>query len=177
VEKRSSSEVKSVKNIERKKVKRMEDEELLNQPHMRNVIWNTLTKDNYIPVNKHLMRALGVKTAMYLSYLIFREKLWKKRNKLTDQEDFFGFFYCTQKRVEEDILLSDDQQTQCLKKLKSMGIVEVRQKGLPCRNYYRLNYSKVGELLTKYTDVDMVDNNDDLDDYNYDNEQPEQSQS
>lgn len=154
----------------------MEDQELLNQNIMRNVIWNTLTKDNYIPVNRHLMRALGVKTAMYLSYLIFREKLWKKKGKLTNREDLFGFFYCKQKRVEEDILLSADQQTQCLKKLRSMGLVEVQQRGLPCRNYYRINYTRVAEELTKYTGVDLMDNDDDLDDYDYDYEQPEQSQ-
>jgi len=40
----------------------MDDQQLLNQMLMRDVIWNTLKESNYIFLNRHLIRAMGLKS-------------------------------------------------------------------------------------------------------------------
>jgi DNA-binding PadR family transcriptional regulator len=56
-------------------------------------------------------------------------------------------FYCEQERIMEDTCLSEYRLQNALRNLKNEGLVNVVKKGMPAKNYYKLNEEKLMEVL------------------------------
>ncbi|HGE5984796.1 TPA: hypothetical protein ACGGR3_002160 [Vibrio cholerae] len=85
---------------------------------------------------------LGITGALFLSQSLY----WSRR---TNES---GWFYKTQEEWEEETGLSRREQDSARKRLKSLGIIEEKKQGVPCRVFYKVNGEKLLVLLSKRSD-------------------------
>ena len=110
-------------------------------------VYELLSRDNYLTVNKLLMKAIGISESILLSELCYRRQYLARVDKLTED----GFFYATVEDVEEETTLSDYAQRKALEKLNKMGLVEVDRRGLPAKRYIYINEEALLALVTATT--------------------------
>jgi len=110
-----------------------------------------LSNDGYIILNKYVMKALGLHEAILLGELCSEYIYWYKEEKLQD-----GFFYSTRENIERETTLSPFQQRQALKKLTEMGLVEILEKDMPKKTYYKVDEEKVYKFLLE-TDLNLTE--------------------
>lgn len=72
----------------------------------------------------------GITGALLLSQAVY----WSKRT-----SNATGWFYKTQEEWTEETALSRHEQETARKRLKSLGILEEKKQGIPCRCFYRVN--------------------------------------
>ena len=99
-----------------------------------------LLSNNYWVLNKSVVSEFGVETAFILGVLAEAEKM------LADEE---GWFYQTSETIEELTGLSNHKQTLCFKILKEKGILEQKNKGIPMKRYFKINFENIQKLLFK----------------------------
>ena len=97
-------------------------------------IVNLLASDNYIVVNKDLIKEFGINTALMLGELASEYQYYYKNNMLEND-----MFFSTIENIEENTGLSKHQQKKALDELKSMGIIDVIVKGLPAKRYIKMD--------------------------------------
>lgn len=85
----------------------------------------------------------GVTGALMLSQAVY----WSTRTSESD-----GWFYKTQSEWEAEIGLTRYEQEGARKKLKAMGVLEEMKRGVPCKTYYRVNFSVLDNLLIQYAE-------------------------
>lgn len=110
-------------------------------------IISTLSNNGYVLYNKCLARNLGINEAIYIGELCAEYVYWKENKKLEDD-----MFYSTQANIEYNTALTPRQQQYLLKKLIDLNILTVVKKGLPSRNYFKINE----EELLKYTEESEI---------------------
>ena len=115
------------------------------------ILMSILSNDGYIILNKYVMKALGLHEGILLGELCSEYIYWYKEEKLQD-----GFFYSTRENIEKETTLSPFQQRQALKKLTEMGLVEILEKDMPKKTYYKVNEEKVYKFLLE-TDLNFTD--------------------
>ena len=113
------------------------------------ILMSILSNDGYIILNKYVMKALGLHEAILLGELCSEYIYWYKEEKLQD-----GFFYSTRENIETT--LSPFQQRQALKKLTEIGLVEILERDMPKKTYYKVNEEKVYKFLLE-TDLNFTD--------------------
>lgn len=120
------------------------------------ILMSILSNDGYIILNKYVMKALGLHEAILLGELCSEYIYWYKEEKLQD-----GFFYSTRENIEKETTLSPFQQRQALKKLTEIGLVEILERDMPKKTYYKVNEEKVYKFLLEidlnFTDVKKFD--------------------
>lgn len=94
-----------------------------------------LACDNYLIVNRDLMKLLGVAEAMLIGELASEHRYWKKAGKLVDGEWFFS----TNENLEERIPFSRPTIKKAADRLENLGIIESRLAGTPAKKHYRIN--------------------------------------
>ena len=111
-----------------------------------------IASNNFIVVNKTLIREFGLECAVVLGALASQLEYFKE-----DLQD--GFFYATVDRIKEDTGLSDYQQRQAVAKLQAAGIIETKVMGLPAKRFFRISedalqnkFSKNCRTLTEKTE-------------------------
>jgi hypothetical protein len=85
----------------------------------------------------------GVTGALMLSQAVY----WSNRT-----NDNNGWFYKTQAQWEDEIGLTRYEQEGARKKLKALGILEEVKRGVPCKTFYRVNFSVLDNLLIQYAE-------------------------
>ena len=115
------------------------------------ILMSILSNDGYIILNKYVMKALGLHEAILLGELCSEYIYWYKEEKLQD-----GFFYSTRENIERGTTLSPFQQRQALKKLTEMGLVEILEKDMPKKTYYKVDEEKVYKFLLE-TDLNLTE--------------------
>jgi hypothetical protein len=100
-----------------------------------------LKLSNFIVIYKPLAKKIGLQETLFLQYLIDWQEYVEK-----EQQD--EWFYCTERQIEDNITLSPYQQRKIVEKLKKLGILEVKKQGMPAKNYYKINFSQISNLLT-----------------------------
>lgn len=115
-------------------------------------VYELLSRDNYLTVNKLLMKAIGISESILLSELCYRRQYLARANKLTED----GFFYATVEDVEEETTLNDYAQRKALEKLTKMGLVKVDRRGLPAKRYIRIDESALMALVNATTDANTT---------------------
>lgn len=93
-----------------------------------------LLSNNFIAVNRELIKAVGVEEAVIMGELIDELTYCTENNSLTED----GYFRCTVEDLEKVICLSDHKQRRALKHLQELGIVDVKSKGIPQKRYIKI---------------------------------------
>lgn len=94
-----------------------------------------IASDNYIAVNRDLIRLLGLEGAVVLGELASQHRYWKNNNGLTDD----GYFYSTSDNIEKSTGLKEARQRAVIKKLVSQKVIDVKLKGLPATRHFKIN--------------------------------------
>ena len=100
-----------------------------------------LSSTAFIVLNKNLAKQVGLKEAVLLADLISKEEYFIA-NGMTD-----GWFFNTEANIEKDTTLTAYQQRKCLKELKKHQLIEVKRKGIPAKQYFKINEQQVMQLL------------------------------
>ena len=100
-----------------------------------------LSSTAFLVLNKELARQIGLKESVLLADLISKEEYFIA-NGMTD-----GWFFNTEANIEKDTTLTAYQQRKCIKSLKKIGIIETKRKGVPARQYFKINEELVIKFL------------------------------
>ena len=100
-----------------------------------------LSSSAFLIVNKKLAKQVGLKEAVLLADLISKEEYFIA-NGMTD-----GWFFNTEANIEKDTTLTAYQQRKCLKELKKHQLIEVKRKGIPAKQYFKINEQLVVKFL------------------------------
>ena len=100
-----------------------------------------LSSTAFLVLNKELARQIGLKEAVLLADLISKEEYFIA-NGMTD-----GWFFNTETNIEKDTTLTPYQQRKCIKSLKKNGIIETKRKGVPAKQYFKVNEELVVKFL------------------------------
>lgn len=78
--------------------------------------------------------------ALLLHQLIF----WSQSD-MAEERD--GWFFLTTQRLQKETGLSYEVQLRVRQKLVNLGVLEQERRGVPAKNYYRVNLGRIAELL------------------------------
>lgn len=98
-----------------------------------------LSSSAFLVVNKNLARAIGLKETILLADLISKEEYFE------NMQD--GWFFNTEANIQQDTTLTPYQQRNALKTLKKYGIIETKRKGIPAKQYFKINEELVVKFL------------------------------
>ena len=111
-----------------------------------------LSSSAFLIVNKQLAKQVGLKGAVLLADLISKEEYFMA-NGMTD-----GWFFNTEANIERDTTLTSYQQRKCLKSLKKYEIIETKRKGIPAKQYFKINEANLLNILSCEETEGLVDN-------------------
>ena len=100
-----------------------------------------LSSTAFIVLNKELAKQVGLKEAVLLADLISKEEYFISKG-MTD-----GWFFNTEANIEADTTLNSYHQRKCLKTLKKFKIIETKRKGIPAKQYFKINEEQVLQIL------------------------------
>jgi hypothetical protein len=100
-----------------------------------------LSSSAFIVLNKDLAKRVGLKEAVLLADLISKEEYFIA-NGMTD-----GWFFNTEANIEKDTTLTPYQQRRCLITLKKEQLIEVKRKGIPAKQFFKINEEQVIKFL------------------------------
>ena len=106
-------------------------------------ILQLIASENYISVNKDLIKLLGLEEAIMLGELASEQYYWQKENRLVED----AWFFSTIENIEENTGLSGHKQRKALKSLEDMGLIEQKIKGIPAKRYIRIIEKQVFNLF------------------------------
>jgi hypothetical protein len=109
-----------------------------------------LSSSAFLVLNKELARQVGLKEAVLLADLISKEEYFIA-NGMTD-----GWFFNTEANIEKDTTLTAYQQRKCLKTLKKAQLIEVKRKGIPAKQYFKINEQLVMQLLNNLSSTNLT---------------------
>jgi hypothetical protein len=110
-------------------------------------ILQLLSSNSYLTVNKVLAKKVGLEASVLFADLAGSQLYWDSQNK-TDNE---GWFFRTQKDIEEQTTLSPKVQTKCIKILIENGLVQTKLKGLPAVTHYLIGELEVTNVLNLFS--------------------------
>ena len=111
-----------------------------------------LSSSAFLIVNKQLAKQVGLKGAVLLADLISKEEYFIA-NGMTD-----GWFFNTEANIERDTTLTSYQQRKVLKTLKKYEIIETKRKGIPAKQYFKINEVNLLNILSCEETEGLVDN-------------------
>ena len=100
-----------------------------------------LSSSAFLVVNKQLAKVIGLKETVLLADLISKEEYFIASG-MTD-----GWFFNTEANIEDDTTLTPFQQRKCLKSLRKYGIIETKRRGVPAKQYFKINEQLVIKFL------------------------------
>lgn len=107
-------------------------------------IISLLAGDNYVVVNRDLIKELGIKTALMFSELCSEYNYFKQQNRLID-----GWFYSTIENITNRIGLSNYEQTIAIKSLEKEGLIKCEVRGMPATRHIFIDLKKVENKFLK----------------------------
>ena len=113
---------------------------------MKNLL-KIISNENYIIVNRDLIKEIGLDETILLSELCSEQSYWESKNKLGKD----GFFYSTIDNIENNIGFKKKKQLTLLKKLKSRNLIEVKYHDMPKKRYIKVNVLQLEKIQKKYT--------------------------
>lgn len=104
-----------------------------------------LRAKNFMIINKDLLNIYGLNVTVFLSDIIDKHQYFKTKFQITD-----GWFYNTENERERTTKLSPHIQKQCIKILIQDNILEVERRGIPAKQFFKINYENINNKLLKY---------------------------
>lgn len=105
-------------------------------------ILSLLASDNYIVINRDLLKKYGINVALMLCELASEYNYFDQSGKLED-----GMFYSTIDNINERTGLSKYQQSEALKVLGNIGIVKSVVKGIPAKRYFKIDVEELAKQI------------------------------
>ena len=100
-----------------------------------------LSSTAFLVLNKELAKQVGLNEAVLLADLISKEEYFIAKG-MTD-----GWFFNTESNIERDTTLTAYQQRKCLKTLKKHQLIEVKRRGVPAKQFFKINEELVIKFL------------------------------
>jgi len=100
-----------------------------------------LSSTAFLVVNKELARNIGLKETVLLADLISKEEYFIEKG-MSD-----GWFFNTEANIQKDTTLTPYQQRKALKTLKKYEIIETKRKGVPAKQYFKINEEQVVQFI------------------------------
>jgi hypothetical protein len=100
-----------------------------------------LSSTSFLILNKYLAKKIGLKAAVLLGDLISKEEYFIS-NGMTD-----GWFFNTEANIQEDTTLNSYHQRKAVKVLKDLNFIDVKRKGIPAKQYFKINEEQVLQFL------------------------------
>lgn len=112
-----------------------------------------LMSSNYYTLNKQIVKSLGIESAFLLTILI------EASDGLADDE---GWFYQTIEKIGELTGIGRHKQDKIIKDLIELKILEQKNKGVPCKRYFKINYPMIENLVffnpqTSLSEINKLD--------------------
>ena len=104
--------------------------------------FETIASNNFISVNKSLIKIFGLNTAVLLSELINQYSYQRQIKKMSN-----GFFCVSTEKLETNTGLSQHQQEQAINKLTKLGIVERCVFNSLAPQHFRFNKKALWRIL------------------------------
>ena len=99
---------------------------------------------DYWIVNWRLVQACGgFEEAVIVAYLSSMQNYWIERHQL----DSDGMFFCTVNTMRQQTTIEARKQRKVLKRLQGMGIITMKNKGIPAKRYLRVNADVLEDTL------------------------------
>ena len=117
-----------------------------------NLVLGSLSNDAFVMVNKKMARKLGFTEAGLLGELIATYNMVKQGiNGYTFYKNGAegAWFYLTQPTVEERLGIKRREHDTAIKNLVKENVIEKKQKGLPAKSYYLLNWKIIAEKMSE----------------------------
>ncbi|BEO96359.1 hypothetical protein FNSP10_12190 [Fusobacterium nucleatum] len=108
-----------------------------------------LMSSNYYTLNKQIVKELGIESAFLLTILI------EASDGLADSE---GWFYQTIEKIGELTGLGRHKQDKIIKELIDLKILEQKNKGVPCKRYFKVNYQMIENLVFQNQQSSLSEN-------------------
>ena len=127
-------------------------------------ILKILANDNFIILNRDLIREIGLDAAVLLAELGSEQDYWKRKSRLGKD----GFFYSTIENIEKNIGFKKKKQLTLVKKLESLNLIEVKYHDIPKKRYIRVNVAQLETIQEKYskkksdTEIKLVESDYDI---------------
>tara|TARA_R100001443_G_scaffold106060_1_gene115303 strand:- start:41 stop:658 length:618 start_codon:yes stop_codon:yes gene_type:complete len=109
-----------------------------------------LSSTAFIVLNKELAKQVGINAATLLADLISKEEYFLT-NGMSD-----GWFFNTEANIEKDTTLTPYQQRKCIKTLKDKGLIEVKRKGIPAKQFFKINEEQVINKLNNLSATNLT---------------------
>ena len=100
---------------------------------------NFLKSGSFLILNKTLIRNIGLIPAIFITDLVDRESYLEKNNKLEDN----NLFYYKQSNRKKYLGLNTYVQSETIKELIELELIEVSRMGLPAKQYFKLNHRNI----------------------------------
>ena len=97
----------------------------------------------FYQVNIKLIKIYGINTALFISHIVSKYNYFKKNNMINEE----GYFYNIKDQIEEETSLTSTVQYRITKKLIENKILKVKKRGLPAKNYYKIDFIKLASVL------------------------------
>ena len=108
-----------------------------------------LMSSNYYTLNKQIVKELGIESAFLLTILI------EASDGLADNE---GWFYQTIEKIGELTGIGRHKQDKIIKELIELKILEQKNKGVPCKRYFKVNYEMIENLVFQNQQSSLSEN-------------------
>lgn len=114
----------------------------------KKLLAKTMGKNAYWAVNKELSKKIGLEATLILQHIIDLQAVFGKDEIFQSQTD-----------MANELGISEYAVKNRIPELISLGLVNVSKRGIPCKNYYSTNDSKILEYIvnelddTKSTDL------------------------
>ena len=108
-----------------------------------------LMSSNYYTLNKQVVKTLGIEPAFLLTILI------EASDGLADEE---GWFYQTIEKIGELTGIGRHKQDKIIKDLIESKFLEQKNKGVPCKRYFKINYEMIENLVFQKQQTSLSQN-------------------
>lgn len=120
-----------------------------------------LGNQSHWTLNKELVKKIGIAETLVLQHLIDLQ-----------ENVFEGEFYQQIDRIAEELTIGEWKVKECLKTLKEYGVIDIVKKGMPAKNYYKINGKAVLDLISRELPQVSRKSTDLLEEHQLDENQP-----
>lgn len=106
----------------------------------KSIVKSVLSQNGYLPVNRTIIKQLGLDEAALLAVLVDGEDMFGNDN---------GWFYCTAETIKDILNMKRTQYESALKNLASHNIFESKLMGVPAKKFFHLDYDVIFDILDK----------------------------
>lgn len=115
-------------------------------------LFNTVSADAFIMINKKITRSLGVIPALIIGELLYECKYWTERGECKE-----GWFFSTIENIERETGIKEKQQASAIKALLDKKLLEKKLMGVPAKRYFRINADGIIALLSEEEPLKVLD--------------------